>query len=327
MRRITPALLAVAAALLLAACGPTSQLITAPSGSHHVASQSAGRAMTRRLPRVRAFFVESAERAAQLESQNGGPCGMLDAMPRAGSANEQAFVESYRRALKAHPDCPMVWKSVNGRRTSSVRSARDNGCYDWWTNDPNGTLGSYNETYGGGNHSGCSAGGGYSYGDYGGPVTIGANGGGGGVSPTPNPNPTPFNRAIVNAANAAYGTSDANRKPAGVPCNVACVYVVNSIIQSATGEQLCGDIFNTDQIKSCAQTALVSQATSKAGDLIIVDSTNGKLAHVGICLNDGCTKMNSNSSSHCTFTFTNTNFDYPGSPYTNGYITYWRMIS
>gem|GEM_PF-6781780 len=97
---------------------------------------------------------------------------------------------------------------------------------------------------------------------------------------------------------------------------------MNNIVNDATGEYLCGpDLMNTDQVKRCSQTALVSQATSKAGDFIIVDSTDGKDAHIGICLNNGCTQMNSNSSSKCTFTFTNQNFDSPGSPYTNGFAT------
>jgi hypothetical protein len=252
---------------------------------------------------------------------------MLDAFPPSRTSKEAAFVASYRRALHAHIDCPLVWTKVEKRTSASVRASRDTGCWSWWTNDPNGPAdGSYNEVYGGGDSSGCSSGGGGGGGS-GDPGNTITDGGGGGGS-TPPPKPYPFNSAIASAANAAAGTSDAGRKPAGVSCSVACVYTVNSIVHDATGEYLCdAGLANTDQVKPCGQTALVSQATSRAGDFIIVDSTNGKDAHIGICLNSGCTQMNSNSSSQCTFTFRNPNFDYPGSPYHNGYITYWRMIS
>lgn len=246
-------------------------------------------------------------------------CGMLDAAPSAGSDVEKAFSASYFRALRVHPDCPLIGVPIVGRDPQSRGPRTTAHCYDWTTQDPDG---SGDQVPGGSDYSGCfSAGGGGGGGSGGSPGSAGSPGGGGA------PNPLPFNSRILAKAISQDGVSDRAFVPPGTSCAVGCVYTVNGIIQLATGEKLCGDISNTDQIKGCAQTALVSQATSKAGDLIIVDSINGKDAHVGICLNSGCTQMNSNSSRNCTFTFGNQNFDYPGSPYHNGYVTYWRMIS
>lgn len=327
MRCIGFVTLCVAAAALAACGGPASTIVSAPSVAGRDAHLALARATGRTLPRARALYFETAQEAQRAATENGGPCGMLDSFPRSRSPKEAAFVASYRRALDAHGDCPLIWKRTDKRRVSSIRATRDDGCWDWWTNDPNGPAdGQYHEIYGGGDDSGCSDGsGGFSGGsDYGGPTGSGGGGGGGGTTT----NPYPFNAVIAAAANAAYGTSDVGRKPAGVSCAVACVYTVNNIVHDATGEYLCGPgLATTDQVKSCAQTALVSQATSRAGDFIIVDSLNGKDAHIGICLNTGCTQMNSNSSTNCTFTFNNPKFDYPGSPYHNGYVTYWRMIS
>jgi hypothetical protein len=44
----------------------------------------------------------------------------------------------------------------------------------------------------------------------------------------------------------------------------------------------------------------LSQTEAKAGDIIVVDS-NYPRQHIGICINDGCTKVKSNSSSRAAF--------------------------
>lgn len=291
------------------------------SGSAPVSMKFASARASPRTARIRALIYADHSAARRASSNSSAVCGMLDAMPAARNAAEAAFLKSYLRAMKAHADCPLIGIPATGRLVQS-RTIRSNHCYDWTTQDPNG---SGQQVPGGADYSGCPwtgpGAGAWGVGNISPPTVDG--GGGGSASGTA----IPFNAAILNAAQAQNGKSDRGFVPAGTSCRVGCVYTVNGIIQQATGETLCGNINNTDQIKSCAQTALVSQATSMAGDLIIVDSPDGKDGHVGVCLNNGCTQMNSNSSSHCTFTFSNKNFDYPGSPYHNGYITYWRMIS
>ena len=58
---------------------------------------------------------------------------------------------------------------------------------------------------------------------------------------------------------------------------------------------------------------LVGQSSAKAGD-IVIQAQDG---HVGICMNDGCTQVLSNSSSHASFTWvSDTSFSpsYSGGP-------------
>ena len=123
------------------------------------------------------------------------------------------------------------------------------------------------------------------------------------------------------------GKSDMGFVPDGADCGDGCVYTVNGIVHLATGSWLCGSSAtdNTDVVKKCDNVSQVTDGSQAAGDLVIVDSADLKEAHIGICLNSGCTQMNSNSSQNCTFTFDDENFDYPGSPYTGGTVTYWRV--
>lgn len=134
---------------------------------------------------------------------------------------------------------------------------------------------------------------------------------------------------IFLAAAAQNGLSDLGFIPDGSKdtCVNGCVYTVNALIHQATGSYLCGNsaMAITDQIKACSNVSQITDGSQGPGDLIIVDSTDGTDAHVGICTSGGCATMNSNSSSQCTFSFTNYNFDYPGSPYTGGTVTYWRV--
>jgi hypothetical protein len=132
---------------------------------------------------------------------------------------------------------------------------------------------------------------------------------------------------IYAAAVGQNGKSDSGFLPPGADCQEGCVYTVNGLVGQATGSYMCGDstLYSTDQVKKCSNVSQITDGSQGAGDLIIVDSTNGRDAHIGVCLNSGCTSMNSNSSSNCTFTFGNENFDYQGSPYTGGAITYWRV--
>ena len=112
---------AVITALSLASCAPTSRLLSAPPGANR-GVQSVARATGKSIPRARFLRFETADEKQRSTLSNGGPCGMLDAFPPVRSAKEAAFATSYRRALRAHGDCPLVWKKV--RNEHRARCAR-----------------------------------------------------------------------------------------------------------------------------------------------------------------------------------------------------------
>lgn len=138
---------------------------------------------------------------------------------------------------------------------------------------------------------------------------------------------------IYLAAYNWFGKSDASFIPSGGDCGEGCVYTINGLIHQGTGSYLCGSsgTASTDVVKTCSNVSKISDATQNAGDLVIVDSADGRAAHIGICLNSGCTQMNSNAShgfnggGACVFNFNAPNFQYPGSPYNTGTVSYWRV--
>jgi hypothetical protein len=117
----------------------------------------------------------------------------------------------------------------------------------------------------------------------------------------------------------------------GAPCRDACVVTVNNVVHAATGKWLGGEstVSNVDPLRKNGDVTSISQADAIPGDFLIVDSANGKDGHIGICLNQGCSNVISNSSTHCTFTFEsddNARFSYTGSPYNDGTPSYWRAV-
>lgn len=108
----------------------------------------------------------------------------------------------------------------------------------------------------------------------------------------------------------------------------ACMWAVNQVLKNAGIKPLGNDtlavlVAREDLRRGRGQQ--VSQREAKAGDLHIVDAGGGN-QHIGICLNDGCTKVKSNSSSRASFSWiSGAGFRYPGSPYNNGKSEFWRL--
>jgi hypothetical protein len=104
------------------------------------------------------------------------------------------------------------------------------------------------------------------------------------------------------------GSFDTSMGPDGG--NLACAWSVNRVLSNA-GIQPLGS--NPDYVPSVeadlqnGQGAQVTQSEAQAGDIVI----EGSQAHIGICLNEGCTQVRSNSSSRAQFAW-NSDFNFNG---------------
>jgi hypothetical protein len=103
--------------------------------------------------------------------------------------------------------------------------------------------------------------------------------------------------AIAQATARFWGVSSASGPDGG---NQACAWMVNKVVYAATGKTLGA---NPDYVPSVEADLAsgsgyrVSQSNANAGDIVIAKGQ----AHIGICLNTGCTRVLSNSSSRARF--------------------------
>lgn len=111
---------------------------------------------------------------------------------------------------------------------------------------------------------------------------------------------------------------------------LACMWSINQILKHAGFKPLGNDtllVLEAREELRQGRGIEVSQSKAIPGDLAIVDA-GGWIQHIGICLNDGCTKVKSNSSSRASFSWiSNPKFRYPGSPYNSGKSEIWRLKS
>ncbi len=117
---------------------------------------------------------------------------------------------------------------------------------------------------------------------------------------------TSKNSSIAKAATSAYGESSAMGPDGG---NQACAYMVNKILKRSKGYTI-GALPNyVPSVESALINGAgtrVSLKNAQAGDIVI---SKGQ-AHIGICLNNGCSQVLSNSSSRARFSWkSNANFD------------------
>lgn len=142
----------------------------------------------------------------------------------------------------------------------------------------------------------------------GGGAGSGGSGGGnsgGPIGPAPEAGDIP---AAIAAANEAYrGTSTVSGPDGG---NKACAWAVNNILANA-GLSKIGN--NTNLVRSVeaglqsGRGQQISQGEAVPGDLVI----SGPASHIGICVNNGCTRVLSNSSSRAAYVW-ESGFDYDG---------------
>ena len=104
----------------------------------------------------------------------------------------------------------------------------------------------------------------------------------------------------IAAAALAYKGSDTSGGPPSTECgNKACAWAVNNVLGSAGVAKL-GDGVSVQSMEDALKSGrgtLVDQSHAVAGDIVIQAADK----HVGICLDDGCTQVLSNSSPKATF--------------------------
>ena len=124
---------------------------------------------------------------------------------------------------------------------------------------------------------------------------------------------TAVTKSIAYAAAAAQiaQMSSANGPGGGT---VACAWAVNQVLDSTGLPPLdTNSVQSMEEALEAGRGALVVPSQAVAGD-IVIQAQDG---HVGICMNDGCTQVISNSSSNASFTWvSNTSFSpsYSGGP-------------
>ena len=132
------------------------------------------------------------------------------------------------------------------------------------------------------------------------PSSLGWDTGGGGL-----PN-------IATAAIALEGMSTADGPDGG---NQACAWAVNKVLTAAGVAPLDTDsVPALENALTSGRGTLIDSSSARAGDIVV---EGGDQWHVGICMNNGCTRVISNSSSRASFRWiSDTNFDsyYGGTP-------------
>ncbi len=144
------------------------------------------------------------------------------------------------------------------------------------------------------------------------------------------PPPGQLNQAIINSVNRMGNfPSGAGHSPsATLNGSLACMWAVNQILKNAGLRPLGNDtlavlVARTELQRGRGVRVPLSEA--RPGDLTIVNA-GGSRQHIGICLNNGCTRVKSNSSSRASFSWiSGPGFKYPGSPYNGGTTEIWRV--
>lgn len=111
----------------------------------------------------------------------------------------------------------------------------------------------------------------------------------------------PINQRIHQAAKQSYGMSSRSGPGGG---NVACAWAVNRVLNRA-GIRTIGSNPNLvvsvqSALNAGRGTQIANRSQAAAGDLVLAVG-GGKSQHIGICMNNGCTRVLSNSSSKASF--------------------------
>jgi hypothetical protein len=115
----------------------------------------------------------------------------------------------------------------------------------------------------------------------------------------------PIQQRIYQAAKDSYGM-DSSRSGLPGGGNVACAWAVNRVLNQA-GISTVGSnpnlVFSVrDALEAGRGQEIKARSQAQAGDLALALGSGNK-QHIGICMNDGCTQVISNSSSRQSFTW------------------------
>lgn len=140
-----------------------------------------------------------------------------------------------------------------------------------------------------------------------------------------NPNPPPpsgtIQARICSAANAYKGNST-------LACNCggnACAWAVNNVLQNA-GLSRIGDktVKGMESGLRGGRGQLINRSGAVCGDVVLVTASGRN--HVGVCLNNGCTSVISNSSTNRSFSWiSNTNPPFSESYSSSAERRYYRV--
>ncbi len=121
------------------------------------------------------------------------------------------------------------------------------------------------------------------------------------------PPPGQLNQAIINSVNrlGKFPSSAGYSPDATQNGRLACAWAVNQVFLNAGLKPLGANPLYVPSVERDLRNSRgiqVSASSSRAGDLLIMDK-GGNAQHIGICLNDGCTRALSNSSSRASFSW------------------------
>jgi hypothetical protein len=125
---------------------------------------------------------------------------------------------------------------------------------------------------------------------------------------------TAITQSIANAAAVASGNPPLSSVNSPTGQRVACAWAVNQVLTSDGLSPIdTNSVQSMENALVAGRGTLVDPSQAVAGD-IVIQAQDG---HVGICMNNGCTQVISNSSSNGSFTWvSNTSFSpsYSGGP-------------
>ncbi|MEO0519226.1 MAG: hypothetical protein AAF171_18200 [Cyanobacteria bacterium P01_A01_bin.116] len=120
--------------------------------------------------------------------------------------------------------------------------------------------------------------------------------------------PAGKNNQSIYEAMGNMGGFDTSAGPDGG--NLACAWAVNRVLENAGIQPLGTNPNYVPSVEADLQSgrgSQISQSDARAGDIVI----EGSQTHIGICLNDGCTQVRSNSSSRARFAW-DSDFNFNG---------------
>ena len=127
------------------------------------------------------------------------------------------------------------------------------------------------------------------------------------IPPGPAPAATGIQARIAVAANAAFQTmSTASHMPGNG--RLACAWAVNKILNNAGLASIDTDsVVSMKSALNGGRGGVIAQSSTVPGDLVLVTgartSSSNNANHVGICMNNGCTTVYSNSSRGQSFSW------------------------
>lgn len=131
------------------------------------------------------------------------------------------------------------------------------------------------------------------------PCTPIADAGGGGVISKSGP----IQQRIAQASRQSYGMSSRSGPGGG---NVACAWAVNKVLNRAGVRTIGSNPNLVVSVQSALEAGrgqrITNRSQARAGDLVLAVGS-ARRQHIGICQNNGCTQVLSNSSSRASFSW------------------------